>query len=190
MSATEPPLVDVKVTNPVTYLRRWWSKVMSKEGVSFSFKIHPITAVLITATISIIAFGAGRYSINIPLFNYQVIPTPSASAKALEDSIWKQTAFTGKLQYSVTTSKYFLVTTSSEAITLDNQSNLELLSLVGKRILAVGDYNKSAKLLKVSDAKDLEILSTTPIPIPTLEATPTSSPVATQTPLDSPTPNL
>jgi len=179
MSATEPPLVEVKVTNPVTYFRRWWSKVMGKEGVWFSFKIHPITAVLIAATISAVAFGAGRYSINIPFLNYEAVPTASpfeASAKG-GGSVWKNTAFTGKLQFSVTTGKYFLVTTSSEAITLDNESNLELLTLIGKRILAVGEYNKGEKLLKITDAKDLEVLSKTPIPIPT------------QTPLDSPSPS-
>lgn len=183
MSTTEPPLVEVKVANPVTYFRRWWSKVMSKEGVSLSFKIHPITAVLMVTAISLVAFSAGRYSINIPFLNYTVLPTtPSESeGKPTSEPIWKQTAFTGKLQYSVTTNKYFLVTTSSEAITLDNESNLELLTLIGKRILAVGEYNKAEKLLKITDAKDLEVLSKTPIPIPTVEPS--------ETPLDSPSPS-
>lgn len=182
MSPTEPPLVEVKVSNPVTYFRRWWERVVSKEGVSFSFKIHPITAVLMVTAISLVAFSAGRYSINIPFLNYTTFPTTTATPTS--EPIWKQTAFTGKLQFSVTTNKYFLVTTSSEAITLDNESNLELLTLIGKRILAVGEYNKSEKLLKITDAKNLEILSKTPIPIPTIEPTPTS--LASETPLASP----
>lgn len=26
MPAKEPPLVDVKVTNPLTYIKNWWAK--------------------------------------------------------------------------------------------------------------------------------------------------------------------
>ena len=45
--------------------------------------------------------------------------------------------------------------------------------------MAVGEYNKNTKLLKVSDAKDLEILSKTPQPIPTVEPTLIPTPVST-----------
>ena len=105
------------------------------------------------------------------------------------ESIWKETAFTGKLQYSVTNKKFFLLTTSSEAITLSIPSNLDLLTLVGKRIMAVGEYNKSTKLLLVSDVKDLEVLPNTPVPIPTIEPipTPTATPDTSQTPVPTDT---
>lgn len=181
MPTIEPPLVDVKVTNPVTYLRRWWEKVIGNEGMSFSMRIHPLT--FIAAVVAV--FGFGRYSINIPFLKYEttgiIIPTATAEA------VWKETAFTGKLQYSVTNQKYFLLTTSAEAITLEVPDNLDLLTLVGKRIMAVGEYNKATKLLRVSDAKDLEILSKTKEPIPTIEptiepsSTPSATPVATDT---------
>jgi len=169
-SNIEPPLITV--TNPVTYLRLWWQKVMGKEGVDFNFKIHPITAFLISFGLGAGIFGAGRYSVNIPFLKY--IDDPTSKPVPTIESIWKETAFTGKLQYSVTNQKYFLLTTSSEAITLEVPKNIELLTLVGKRIMAVGEYNKSIKLLKVSDIKDLEVLPNSPVPIPTVE--PSSSP--------------
>ncbi|HLD91818.1 MAG TPA: hypothetical protein VI795_00300 [Patescibacteria group bacterium] len=181
-SNAEPPLVTV--TNPVTYLRRWWSKVMGKEGIDLSFKIHPITAVLMVAVTATIGFGAGRISvpdgIKIPFFEFGDVPSakPTPSAEA----VWKETAFTGKLQYSKTENRYFLVTTSSEAITLNILGNLDLSSLVDKRIFVVGDYSKSLRILEVTDAKDLEILSKTPIPIPTFEVTPTPSLIPTPVP--------
>ncbi|MEK7550956.1 MAG: hypothetical protein AAB535_04225 [Patescibacteria group bacterium] len=168
MSANEPPLVDVKVTNPVTYLRRFWQKVMDGEGVDFRFRIHPVTAVLCVFAIAVAAFGAGRYSIKIPFLKYEVIPTSVSTTQ----EVWKETAFTGKLQYSVTGDKFFLLTTSSEAITLSVPKGLDLMTLVGKRIFAVGQYNKSERLLKVIDVKDLEVLPQTPIPIPTVSPTP------------------
>ena len=189
-SNQEPPLVTV--TNPVTYLRRWWEKVMGKEGIDLSFKIHPITAILMVAVTATIGFGAGRISvpegIKIPFFEFGVVPTIKPLPTI--ESVWKETAFTGKLQYSVTNKKYFLLTTSAEAITLEVPENIDLLTLIGKRIMAVGVYNKSIKLLKVSDAKDLEILSKTPQPIPTIEPTITPSPTPTEIPLDSPVPNI
>lgn len=186
---TEPPLVTV--TNPVTYLRRWWEKVMGKEGVYFSFRIHPITAFLIAFGLTAGIFSIGRYSVNIPFLEYEVEGTAKPSPTS--EPVWKETAFTGKLQYSPLGLKYFLITTSSEAITLSVPNNLNLFTLVGKRIFAVGEYNKQTKVLKVVDVKDLEILSTTPIPIPTIEATPTttSSPSPTSTDvIDNQEPNL
>ena len=81
-----------------------------------------------------------------------------------------------------------MITTSSEAITLQVPNNLDLLPLVGKRIMAVGEYNKEQKLLKVFDAKDLEILPKTPVPIPTFEPTSTPSATPTATPVTSETP--
>ena len=59
--------------------------------------------------------------------------------------------------------------------------NLDLLTLVGKRIFAIGQYNKTERLLKVFDVKDLEVLSKTPVPIPTIEPTPSATPIATDT---------
>ena len=174
---TEPPLIVV--TNPVTYLRLWWQKVMGKEGIDFKFKVHPITAFLIAFGLGAGLFGAGRYSVNIPFLKLDEIPTSKPLPTV--ESVWKETAYSGKLQYSVATQKYFLLTTSAEAITLSVPSNLDLVSLIGKRIMAVGEYNKSSKLLKITDAKDLEILSKTPMPIPTLESTasPSAKPIPT-----------
>ncbi|AKM83232.1 hypothetical protein A2422_00255 [Candidatus Woesebacteria bacterium RIFOXYC1_FULL_31_51] len=182
VSNTEPPLVDVKVTNPVTYLRRWWEKVMDKEGVYFSFRIHPITAFLIAFGLTAGIFSIGRYSVNIPFLKYEVEDTTKTSPTF--EPIWKETAFTGKLQYSPVGSKYFLITTSSEAITLEVPNNLDLFTLIGKRIFAVGEYNKQTKILKVADVKDLEVLSKTPIPIPTIIATPAATPSSTPIPTD------
>ena len=172
----DPPLVDVKVTNPIVYIKNWWARVMGKEGVYFSFRIHPITAFLTAFGFAAAIFGVGRYSVNIPFLKYEVLPTTIASLEA----IWKETAYTGKLQYSVTGDKFFLITTSSEAITLSVPEGLDLMALVGKRIFAVGEYNKTERLLKVTDVKDLEILPATPIPIPT--RSPTSTPTPTPTP--------
>jgi hypothetical protein len=94
-SNMEPPLIDVKISNPVTYLKLWWKKVMGEEGVYFSFRIHPITAFLIAFAFAVGFFGAGRYSVNIPFLKYEVEGTTKPTT--VSESIWKETAFTGKL---------------------------------------------------------------------------------------------
>lgn len=189
MPTPEKPLVEVKVTNPVTYLKSWWNKVMGKEGIDFSFRIHPVTAVAIAVAIALVSFGAGRFSIDIPFLKYVVgptsTPTPAAAGETLKD-----TAYTGTLQHSQATGKYYLMTsTASEAIILEVPANINLEDYIGKRILAIGKYNKITRVLTVADTKSLEVLPKQAIVIPTTAptVTPTATPIPTPTPTPTPT---
>lgn len=170
MPESDPPLVDIKITNPLTYLKRWWDKVIGNEGVDFRLHFHPLTAIVITLIVLSVGFGLG----------WQVSPTPSPSPSPTPtpEPQLKDTAFIGTLHYSQTTAKFYLVTSSSaEAITLVVPAAIDLEPLIGKRILAAGNYSKSTRTLEVLDAKDMEILPKSPLPIPT--ATPETSPSAT-----------
>ncbi len=174
----DPPLVDVKVTNPVTYLKKWWNKVIGNEGMEFRFRVKPLTAIAISLVVVTVAFGLGQVD---PTITTKPIPTPTPE-------VWRETAYTGILQFSDITGKYYLVTTSSEAITLDVPENFDLKDLVGKRVFAAGKYNKAEKMMIVSDASDMEVLSKKPVsipllsPTPTMTATPSAQPAPTQTP--------
>lgn len=174
----DPPLVDVKVTNPVTYFKKVWNKIIGNEGVDFRFHIKPLTAFIIAAIIATIGFGVG----GIVVDDQKVVSSPTPTPQ----DIWKETAYTGTLQFSESKNTYYLLTSSSaEAITLETPKEVNIEALVGKRILAVGDYSKSTKVLKVTDIKDLEVLSKSPVPIPTI--TPLASPNPITTPVvDSP----
>lgn len=179
----EKPLVEVKVTNPVTYIKSWWNKVMGKEGIDFSFRIHPVTAIAMAGAIALVGFGAGRFSLDIPFLKYE--PTKSPTPVASGGDALKDTAYTGTLQYSLATGKYYLlITSSSELITLNVPASIDLGDSVGKRILAVGIYNKSTRVLTVTDAKSLEILPKKPVVVSTSTPmpTPTETPIPTQTP--------
>jgi hypothetical protein len=183
---TDPPLVDLKVTNPVTYIRNWWNKVIGNEGIDFRFHIKPLTALALAIVVASIGFGVGRFVIpfKIPFFQYNNFSSPVPTAPP---SLWKETAFIGTLQFSTATNKYFLQTSSSsEAISLEIPNSMNLESVIGKRIFAIGDYNKSIKVLKVDDYKNLEVLSKSPIPIPTNTPTPQPTPIPTVEPIESP----
>lgn len=188
MTTAEKPLVEVKVTNPFIYLKNWWNKIIANEGVDFRFHIRPLTAIAITVIIASLGFGVGHFvippGINIPFFKYENITSPTPSATP---AIWKETAYTGTLQFSKTTGKFYLMTTtSSELITLKVPENIDLTDYVGKRILAIGNYNKSQKILEVTDAKTLEVLPKTQISIPTSSPEPTTSPTPEASPSASP----
>ncbi len=182
-----PPLVDLKVSNPIEYIKLWWKKIIGNEGIEFRLSIHPLTAIAIALAIASVGFGLGRFVMpfSVPFFKYEEVnssPTPKP-----ED--WKETAFTGTIHFSSTTSKYFLTTTSaSEAITLTVPSNLDLKELIDKRVLVIGSYNKSTRNLIVSDARNMEVLPKSPVPVPT--NSPTATPTPTANPTDTPIPSL
>lgn len=175
----EPPLVSVQVTNPITYIKNWWKKVMSKEGVDFSFKIKPLTAIAITIVIATFSFGVGKFSFTAqkPFIKYVPVssPTPTPTINP-----WRDTAFSGTLRYSTAESRFYLMTTSSEAINLDVLENVDLTSFIGRRIFATGKYNPDTHLLIVSDANDLELLpkkvESVPVSLSTPEPSPAISP--------------
>ena len=185
---TDPPLLDVKVTNPITYIKRWWAKIIGNEGMEFRFRIRPLTAIAVSVVVVSLVLGLGRFVLpaSIPFFKYNpttgIEPRPTSTPE-----IWRETAYTGTLQYSTPTKRFYLVTTAAEAITLEIPENIDLATLVGKRIFASGTYNKSTRILKVSDAKNLEVLSKSPVPIPTVTPIPSVTPEAISSPETSST---
>ncbi|MEK7168931.1 MAG: hypothetical protein AAB778_02860 [Patescibacteria group bacterium] len=188
VNTTNPPdLVNLKVTNPLVYIKYWWKRIMANEGIDLRFRAKPLTVFGVALIAFSLLFGLG--GVILPKFfpwmkfNDGVInssPTPISS-------ILKDTALKGTLTKTNTNPpKFYLITTSTEAVTLEIPIGFNLNTLVGKRILAVGTYDSKNKVLEVEDIQDLEVLSTTPVPIPTV----TPSPVPTQTPVPTIEPTI
>ena len=172
----EPPIVDFKVRNPITYIKNWWKKIIGNEGVEIKIKVRPITTLLIVALVLTGTYGLGVITAllaKIPMIK-DVLPTPIPSQTPQPTSNpWKETAFSGTLRFSTVTQKYYLSTSSAEAITLDVPLSINLSKLVGKKIFAVGKYNKTTDILIISDISGLVILPASTQPIPTFTPTPT-----------------
>ena len=177
----EPPLLTVQVTNPVTYLKSWWKKVMGNEGVDFHFKIKPLTAIAMTVLIATYGFGVGKISFApqkpfikyVPTIITAPVPTPNP---------WRETAFSGTLRFSATENRFYLLTTSSEAVNLDVLESVDFKKFIGRRIFATGKYNSETHTLIVNDAADLELLpkqvEIIPVAVPAIPtATPMTEPV-------------
>ena len=178
---TDAPLFDLKITNPVVYLKAWWKRIIANEGVDFRFRIRPLTAIAIAVSVATIGFGLGRVTLpaSSPIIKYLPMLAPSPSP-----NVWKETAFTGVLKYTEANQRYYLVTTEVEAVTLNAPTNVNLAKLIGKRILAVGYYNTQTGIMTVTDTTDMEILPAQVVPVPTTLPTPTSPP--TSVPISTP----
>src|SRR3989304_7996361 len=112
----EPPLVDVKVTNPLTYAKSWWKRVIGNEGIDFRVRVKPLTAIAISIIILTVTLGIGRFvfPFKIPFFVYT-----TEEGSATSDKVdYRDNAFTGELRHTLLTDRYYLTTSSSEAINL------------------------------------------------------------------------
>jgi hypothetical protein len=168
----DPPLVSLKITNPITYFKIWWKKIIGNEGIEIKLKIRPLTAVALSVAVISLSFGLGRISATdyFPYFVIESKPTstnpiiiayPTSSLSDLQD-----TAFTGTLRYSSVNRKYYLQTTSSEAISLSIKEDIDLTKYIGKKIIVMGKYDKDSRILYVDDVNNLELVAKTPTPTP------------------------
>ncbi len=171
---SDPPLFSFEVTNPITFLKAWWKKVMTKEGVDLHLKIKPVTAVLISTILIAGGAGAGWFGNSIlrqvPVVK-DYIPSPSPSPTP-----WVDTAYSGTLR-KVDSGKYYLQTGDGQAISLSIPTNINLDKYLSKKIFANGKYYPETKLLVVESATDLEIvIQSTSVPTPSPTPSPTFVP--------------
>ena len=175
----EPPLVDIKVSNPVTYLKSWWKRVMSNEGIDFRFKIKPLTAIAISIVVATCGFGLGRFALSMqkPYITYVPTQTSNSTRTPIPTiNPWRETAFSGELRFSKYDNRYYLITSSAEAINLEIPEVVDLSDLIGRRIFATGSYNQETIVLKVSQASNLEVLPQKIEAVPVISITPTLEP--------------
>lgn len=170
----EPPLIDVKVTNPLTYIKSWWKRIIGNEGIDVRVRVKPLTAIAISIIIFSVTMGIGRFvfPFKIPFFVY----TSKEGTPTLDEEKYRDTGFTGTLRYVLLTGRYYLTTSSSEAINLQVPENVDLKDFVGRRIFATGKYHEETRTLLVVDATDLELLPSEAETIPTVETEPTPEP--------------
>jgi len=169
----EPPLIKLQVTNPVTYLKSWWKRVMGNEGIDFRFRVKPLTAIAIAVVLATFGFGVGRITLSAEKPFVKYVPTVSPTPMPTPNP-WRETAFSGTLRFSNVDDRFYLTTTSAEAINLEIPDNVDLSELIGRRIFATGSYNEGSRILKVTDAADLEVLpkKIEAVPVVTLTVTP------------------
>lgn len=133
-----PPVIDLKITNPVTYLKLWWRKIMSGEGISI--RIHPITAILIALSVTGGSFVLGRYmqlrSDLIEKYLPQFAGINSVDA-----------AFTGTL-YSAE-GLYYVTQAESQSIRL-KPATMNMSPFISQRVFVSGKFDPLTRTLTIT----------------------------------------
>lgn len=178
----EKPLVDLKVTNPITYIKSWWKKIIGNEGIELKIKAKPLTVIAMTLVIVTVSMGIGRFvfPFKIPYFEYTTIneiAPPPTSPTVVTVKEPRDTAFAGVLKFDTPKNKFYLFTATSEAINLSVPENIDLTEFTGRRIYAAGKYDEDMRTLLVESASDMEVLPTKFVPIPTLTSFPEETPI-------------
>lgn len=179
----EQPLIDVKVTNPITYIKTWWRRIIGNEGFELRIKVKPLTAIAITIIVLTVSLGIGRFKLpfKVPFFEY------SLKEEYIPEISFRETAFVGDLRLEESSEKYFLLTESSEAINLLIPENVKLNDFLGRRIFATGKYYENERTLEVISASDLELLPKEVEMIPTIVPSSTPEPTEVIEPTEIPT---
>ena len=149
LTGDDPPLVDIEVTNPITYFKKWWKRIIGNEGIrmKWSLEIKPLTAFLLVAFV--VSGG-----ITIKLLNKIKSETPVIKhIPSFGSEVPVKRAFSGYLEKSGK-DEYFLIT-SNEVITPANDTNIYLEPFIGKKVLVTGMYSEETKTLKVEEIKEI-----------------------------------
>ena len=136
---SDPPIFTIR--NPITYIKRWWNKILAKEGVDFrlGFKIRPITAVLIASIIISGGISSGVTAFVLKTF----FPT---SSPVLHRQIIQQ----GTIQTG--TGGFYLTASDSSIWKLKpKKPNVNLKDQVGKQVTVAGNLTSEANLIEVSE---------------------------------------
>lgn len=150
----DPPLVDLKVTNPVTYFKKWVYKFLKNQDIDIRLKIKPfatIGLILAFTTVSGVSFNIGR----------MFFPN---SSPILHRSITLQ----GEVQKSES-GQYYLALPDNTLWTLKPKTtNINLSNVVNKQVLVKGNMTAEANVVEVAEViafdKPAPITPNNPIP--------------------------
>jgi len=153
----EDPLIQVRITNPLAYLKKLLLELLKNEGlkVRFSFELKPLTVIGITLVIFTAGLGLKTLTLIFkytPLYPYvrHILTEPDQS---------RVTGFDGVVL--IDEEDILLVRSGSESVLLQTQEDLHHLHQ--KRVYAKGRYNPETNKLQVDLIYPLETVNSLPI---------------------------
>ncbi len=138
----DPPLIDLKITNPVTYLKKWWKIILSREGINISFRIRPLTAILMTISIVSIFTGIG-----LTVTKFYFLPLIVPSNLVSTESFYSGTVYK-------TQNQIYLMTSSEKVYPLKKPPP-NIAQFFNQKVVIKGKLDKNTNTLEV---KQIEIL--------------------------------
>lgn len=168
----DPPLVDLKVTNPLTYLKNWLTRLLKNQDIDIRIKIKPFATLALIGAFSAV-FGLG-YGFGLNSAAKALFPNSSPLLKraiTVEGTIQKSSS--GKYYLSANNTLWTLNA-------LSPVSEKSLNSLVGKDASIKGNLTAEKNLINVSevislDAPEPAVSQAEPPPVPATPSSPASS---------------
>lgn len=133
----DPPLVDVKVTNPVTYLKKWLARLLKNEGIDIHIKIKPLTVITLGIVLAT-TFGVG--------VNVGRIFFPNSSP-ILHRSITLQ----GSIQKSDSGQYYLSLPDNSMWTLRPTNNNINLSDDINKQVMVKGNLTAEQNVIEVKE---------------------------------------
>lgn len=145
----DPPLVDVKVTNPVTYFKKWLASLLKNEGIDIHIKIKPLTVITALAALSI-TYGAG-YNLGLKQASSALFPN---SSPILHRAIIYQ----GVIQLSDNGQYYLSLPDNTLWILRPTSSNINLANYANKLVTVKGNLTSEKNVINVTEVIGFEKL--------------------------------
>lgn len=134
----DPPMVDLKVTNPVTYFKKWVTKFFKNQDIDIHLKIKPFATIgLILAFTAVggTTFSIGRYFFpnSSPIFHRAI-------------------TLQGTIQTSESGQYYLILPEGSIWTLIPTNNNINLNSLINRQVLVKGNMTAQANVVNVTEA--------------------------------------
>lgn len=159
----DPPMVDLKVTNPVSYFKKWVDHLLKNQDIDIHLRIKPFATIglfLAFAAVGSTTFSIGRY-----LF-------PNSSP-----ILHRQVVYTGTIKQEGTQSLLVLANSTQWKLK-PKASEINLSNLSGRQVVVTGNLNAQPNLIDVSEvivAENPSPSSVEPqLPVPVIETETTS----------------
>lgn len=161
----DPPLVDLKITNPVTYLKNWLGKLLKNQDIDIRIKIKPFATLALIAAFSA-TFGVG-YNLGIKSAAKVLFPNSSPI-------LHREVDYEGVIQKSNSGQYYLKLSNGSLWSLKDPLNEINFESLVNQKVILKGNLTSQKDLIEVKEVLpqviSAQIASPTPSPQPLISA--------------------
>lgn len=137
----DPPLIDLKVTNPVTYFKLWLKRLLKNEGIDLRVRIRPLTAIALGLAFATFFAGTG--------FSVAKIFFPNSSPILKREVIYQGTV------QKTDTGDYFISLPDSSLYKL-RSSKVDFNKYLNRQVLLKGNLGREPNIISVTNVMAFE----------------------------------
>lgn len=134
----DPPLINLQVTNPITYFKLWLKRLLKNEGIDFRLRVRPLTAIAIGLAVAAFFTGSG--------FGVAKLFFPNSSPILKREVVYQgriQRNETGQYSISLPDGYTYRLNLTNPSLTLENYLN--------KQVQIRGNLTREPGIINVSN---------------------------------------